>query len=57
MGREARGVSGLGGAGGCDEAVVGVREVFHLVDNFTVMGFAAKLAAEGPDAADPGVVS
>ncbi len=49
-------MGGLGGAGGCDEAVVGVPEVFHLVDNFTVMGLKAKLAAERPDAADPGVV-
>jgi hypothetical protein len=49
-------VGGLHGAGGCDEAVVGVREVFHLVDNFTVMCLEAKLAAERPDAADPGIV-
>ncbi len=49
-------MSGMGKAGGCDEAVVGVREVFHLVDDFTVMCFEAKLSAEGPDAADPGVV-
>ncbi len=50
-------LGGLSLAGGRDETVVGVRQVLDLVYHFAVMGFEAKLAAEGPDAADPRVIS
>ncbi len=44
-------------AGGQDEAVVGVRQVLNLVDHIAIMSFEVELAAEGPDAADPRVIS